>query len=83
MSEFDKCVEGEADPCANKPPGAQVIQTTAVAAQTGCGPRLPTHADSTTTVLDSDIALRRGTGLLHTLPNRHKAGRLATDDCRR
>ena len=62
MSELDIPVDGVADPCQAKPPGAQNVENTVVPAQSVFSPRLPTHADTTTTVLDSDIALRRGPG---------------------
>jgi len=78
MSDLDIPVDGVVDPCQAKPPGAQNVENTVVPAQSVFSPRLPTHADTTTTVLDSDTALRRGSGPLHALLGRQYADQLAT-----
>jgi len=79
MSEFGEHIQGTTTPCTQDSSGAQTNECNAVA-RIESGPRLPAYADSTVAILDSDVVLRLGPGLLHALHDRHPDGHLATGD---
>jgi len=79
MSEFGEHIQGTTTPCTQDSSGAQTNECNAVA-RIESGPRLPAHADSKVATIDSDVALRLGQGLLHSLHDRHPDGRVATGD---
>jgi len=80
MSDFGEHTQGMTTPYTQDSSGAQTNnQRNAVARIESC-PRLPARTGSTVAILDSDVTLRYGTGLLHASPDRHTAGCPATGD---
>jgi len=79
MCEFDEHVQETATPYEKDPPETQTNEHTAVT-RIESDPRLPIHANSTVAILDTDVALRLGPGLMHARYNRHYDGLPATGD---
>jgi len=80
MSKFGEHTQGTTTPYTQDSSGAQTTNEHNAGARIESGPRLPAHTDSTVAIVDSDVALRFGPGLLHALSDRHPDGRLATGD---
>jgi len=80
MSEFDEYAQGRTTPYQQESSGAQTNnQRNAVARIETC-PRLLAHTGSAVAILDSDVTLRYGTGLLHAPLDCLPDGRPATGD---
>jgi len=80
MSEFDEYVQGRTTPHQQESSGAQTNKQRNAVARIETCPRLPAHTGSTVAILDSDVTLRYGTGLLHALTGCRPDGRPATGD---
>jgi len=80
MSDFGEHTQGMTTPYTQDSSGAQTNnQHNAVARIESC-PRLPARPVSRVAIIDSDVRLRHGTGLLHASPDRHSDGCPATGD---